>query len=81
MHIHTQECAHIQYCIQAHTHNQSESEMRAYEAFKLAALPAVYSFTIHVQYVSKVLGVFDVKSSSALLMLISSLASCIMSSK
>lgn len=50
------------------------SQMCETEAFHLAAPPAVYSFTIHVRRVSKVKSMFDVKSSSVLLMPVSSLA-------
>lgn len=63
------------------THSQSESEIRVYEAFNLAASPAFYSLTIHALRISKVKSMFDIKSSSALLMPFSSFASFVTSSK
>lgn len=75
MHIHSHECAHVQY------RAQCESELRVYEPFNLAASPAVYSLAIHVRSLSKVKSMSDVESSSALLMLVSSLSGFIMPSK
>lgn len=74
MHIHTHVWAST---IWEFTHSQSESEMRVYEAFNLAALPAFYSLTIHVRRIFKVKSMFDIKSSSRLLMPVSKYASCV----
>lgn len=60
-------------CMHAHTQPASESEISTHEAFNLAALPDVYSFAI-VRRVSRVKSMFHVKSSSVLLMPVSSLA-------
>lgn len=51
--------------------------MRVYEAFNLAALPAFYSLTIRVRRIFKVKSMFDIKSSSRLLMPVSKYASCV----